>query len=359
MEKKYLLALYSFSYFGPARTKLLIDYFGDSEKAWKATKKQLLEIGMKEEAVNRFIKYRDVFDFDGYFKKLERLGIKFVTIGARDYPSNLAEIEDAPPVLYYTGVLKKSDNLAVAIVGTRKLTSYGREATQIFSRGLSNYGIAIVSGLAFGIDAIAHKEVVEAGGRGIAVLASGLDIITPSSNTYLAEKLLESGGAIVSEYPLGHIPQKYDFPQRNRIISGLSKAVIVIEGARQSGTLLTASHAAEQGRTVFAVPGQITSAMSEAPHFLIANGAKIAFSVGDVITELGWDIKRDTEAISKAVPSDEMEIKILEVLANEDLHVDEVGRITGLQVAAVSAKLTVMQLKGMVKSLGGGVYKKI
>lgn len=359
MDKKYLVALYSFSYFGPARTKLLLQYFGSAKEAWNASKNQLLEIGLKEEAVNRFVKHREKFDFENYFKKLEKLNINFATLGEKNYPQNLVEIDDAPLVLYYKGELKKSDNLAVAIVGTRKLTSYGREATQIFARGLATYGITVVSGLAFGVDAIAHKEVVEAGGRGIAVLASGLDIITPSSNTYLAKKLLETGGAIVSEYPLGHVPQKFDFPQRNRIISGLSKAVIVIEGARQSGTLLTAHHAADQGRTVFAVPGQITSPMSEAPHFLIANGAKIAFSVDDVVSDLGWELKTDRESISKVTPSDELESKIVGIFESGEIHIDEVARILGLKINEISAKLTVMQLKGLIKDLGGGIYKKI
>ncbi|KKQ25385.1 MAG: protecting protein DprA, DNA processing protein [Microgenomates group bacterium GW2011_GWC1_37_12b] len=354
-----MVALYSFDAFGPARTKLLLQYFGSAKKAWDADPKTLLEIGLIENTVKKFVSYRKQFDIPTYFEKLEKLKVNVVTLGEKGYPKNLSEIDDAPPVLYFRGELRKSDDYSVAIVGTRKLTSYGREATQIFARGLSGYGITIVSGLAFGIDAIAHKEVVDAGGRGIAVLASGLDIITPFSNTYLAKILLESGGAIVSEYPLGHIPQKYDFPQRNRIISGLSKAVIVIEGARQSGTLLTASHAAEQGRTVFAVPGQITSPMSEAPHYLIANGAKIAFSVSDVIDELGWEIKRDVETISKVMPSDKIEEKILVVLANEPLHIDELGRILELKISEISAKLTVMQLKGLVKGLGAGIYKKI
>lgn len=359
MEKKYLAALYSFSYFGPARTELLLKYFGSSEKAWKAGNQEFLELGLKPEIVKKFAEFRHEFDFEKYFTRLEKTGVKYVVKGEKDYPANLAEVDGAPLVLYYRGILKKSDNLAVAIVGTRKLTSYGREVTEIFAHGLADRGITVVSGLAFGVDAIAHKATIDAGGRGIAVLASGLDKITPSSNTFLAKKLLESGGSIVSEYPLGHIPQKYDFPQRNRIISGLSRAVVVIEGARQSGTLLTAHHAADQGRTVFAVPGQITSPMSEAPHFLIANGAKIAFSVDDVISELGWELKTYRESALNILPSDDIDRKILDVFSREELHVDEASRILGLKVNEISAKLTVMQLKGMIKDLGGGLYKKI
>jgi DNA processing protein len=218
-------------------------------------------------------------------------------------------------------------------------------------------GIAIISGLALGIDAIAHRAVVDSGGRGIAVLASGLDKITPSSNIFLAKNLLEKGGCIVSEFPLGHEPTKIDFPSRNRIISGMSKIVLVIEGAKKSGTLLTASHAGNQGRTVFAVPGQITSPNSEVPHFLIQNGARIAFSPKDILDELGVEFKVDRGAVEKIMPGDEIEKKILEILEKEPLHLDEVSRISKLEVSLISSKLTILVLKGLIKEVEGNVYK--
>src|SRR4030042_1393596 len=285
-ERNYLAAVYSFNYFSPVMNKLLISFFGSAKGIWNTSRKNLLEVGISERSVQKFVEYRRNFDLKRYFIRLKNLSIKFLTINDKDYPQNLKGLADAPLVLYYRGTIKKSDKNAVAIVGSRKITSYGREVTNKFATELASYGITVVSGLAFGVDVAAHKACLEAGGRAIAVLASGLDLITPISNSWLGEQIIKSNGVLISEHPLGYKPQKSDFPERNRIISGLSKAVLVVEGARKSGTLHTASHAAEQGRQVFAVPGQITSPMSEAPHFLIQNGAKLATSTRDILNEL-------------------------------------------------------------------------
>jgi DNA processing protein len=358
-EKQYLVALYAFTSFGPARTNLLINYFGSSKAAWNADRGKLREIGLSKKTVEKFNVFRKNFDLKEYFNRLKKLKIEYVIHSDDNYPENLRGLEGAPLVLYVLGRLKASDTQAVAMVGTRKMTSYGREVATKFAHELSAMGIVIISGLAFGVDAAAHIATIEAGGRGIAVLASGLDIITPASNTELAKRLVKGGGAIVSEYPLGTSPLRTFFPSRNRIISGLSKAVVVVEGARKSGTLLTASAAAEQGRQVFAVPGQITSPMSEASHYLIKNGAKMATNVEDIVEELDLQFTIDKEEVEKVMPSDKTEEKLVEILANEPLHLDDIGRISGLQVSDVSAKLTVMELKGMVKNIGNGVYKKI
>ena len=287
------------------------------------------------------------------------MSIDAVTKDDVSYPQNLRDLDDAPSVLYIKGKVKPQDSNAVAIVGSRRITVYGKEVTERFAGELARLGITIISGLAFGIDLEAHKKCLEAEGRCIAVLASGLDQITPKSNEWLGLKILKAGGALISEYPLGTIPQKSFFPFRNRIISGLSRAVLVIEGRQKSGTLHTASHAAKQGREVFAVPGQITSPMSEAPHFLIKNGAKIAFSVNDILEELDLHLKINREEIEKVLPSSKDEEKLLQILENEPLHLDEVARISTLKVSDVSARLTMMEIKGMVKSLGKGVYKKL
>lgn len=358
-NRQYLAALYSFTYFGPARTKLLISYFGSAKHAWKADKKSLLELGLKDTVVNKFSDFKDKFDPTYYFNRLNKLGAKFVTISDSEYPVNLRDLDDAPLVLYIKGVLKKSDTNAVAIVGSRKMTSYGREIATKFASDLASLGITIVSGLAFGVDAIAHKYCLEAGGRTIAVLPSGIDLITPSSNSYLAKAILEGSGAIVSEYPLGHPPLKTNFAARNRIISGLSKAVLIIEGQMKSGTLLTANSAAKQGRTVFAVPGQITSPSSYVPNYLIQNGAKLTTSVNDILEELDIQLKVDVDALENAMPQTSDELQLSEILGVEPLHLDEVARISGLAVSVISASLTVMELKGLVKNIGNGVYKKV
>jgi len=318
-----------------------------------------LEIGLNPKIVVKFEEYRKNFDFEKYFKKLEDLNIRYLTIKDKNYPKNLKEIDGAPVVLYHLGEILPQDENAVAIVGARKMTSYGREVATQFATYLANYGITIISGLALGIDAVAQKAAVDAGGRSIAVLASGLDKITPYSNYNLAKEIVNKGGAIVSEAPLGAEIFRSSFPVRNRIVSGLSKAVIVVEGARKSGTLLTASHAADQGKTVFAVPGQISSPMSEAPHYLIQNGAKPAFHPKDILDELDLQVKVDKGAVLKVLPETKEEKKIIEILSNEPLHLDEVVRISKGNISIISSTLMSMCLKGMVKDMGGGVYKKI
>lgn len=358
-EREYLVAVYSFSYFGPVRSKLLTSFFGSARDVWTASKKALLDVGIPESKVERFVEYQKTFDLERYFNRLKKLKINFYTYKDKDYPENLIGLSDAPLVLYYKGTLLRTDKNAVAIVGSRKITSYGRDVAGKFASELASYGVTIISGLAFGVDVVAHKACLDVGGRAVAVLASGLDSITPISNSWLGERIIKNGGAIVSEYPLGHIPQKSDFPERNRIISGLSKAVLIIEGARKSGTLHTASHAAEQGRQVFAIPGQITSPMSEAPHFLIKNGAKMATSTRDILDELDLQLRVDLEEIEKIMPEGEGESTILEYLQYEPLHLDEIVRISGLTTALISSKLTVMEIKGLVKNVGGGVYKRI
>lgn len=359
IDRNYLAAVYSFSYFGPKRTKLLISYFGSCLQVWQAHKKRLLEVGLSEKVVEKFIDHRKKFDLEDYFNKLKRLSVNFTTYLDKDYPENLKGLDGAPLVLYYKGILKRSDRSAVAIVGSRKITSYGAEVTRKFAGELATFGITIVSGLAFGIDVAAHEACLAVGGRAIAVLASGLDLITPTSNSWLGEKILHAGGAIVSEHALGHRPNKSDFPERNRIISGLSCAVLVVEGARKSGTLHTASHAAEQGRQVFAVPGQIFSPMSEAPHFLIQNGARLATTTRDILDELNLQLKVDVESLEKVLPEGKTEVGILAVLDRESLHLDEIVRISNLKADLVFAKLTVLELKGMIRNIGNGVYKKI
>lgn len=289
---------------------------------------------------------------------MSRLKITYLTKYEAGYPENLKAISDAPYILYVRGRLVPRDVNAVAIIGSRSMTSYGKEVVQRFAGEFANLGITVVSGLALGIDAASQQACLDAGGRTIAVLASGLDIITPLTNFRLGMAIINKG-AIVSEYPLGFPPLRTNFAVRNRIISGLSKAVVVIEGRRRSGTFYTVSAAADQGRPVFAVPGQITSPMSEGPHFLIQNGAKIAFSVNDILDELNLQLKVDKEAMDTLMPASKDEVKILDLLENEPLHLDELARISSLEVGVLSARLTIMELKGLVKNLGLGVYKKL
>lgn len=357
-EKKHLVALYAFSYFGPVRTKLLIKYFKTAGKVWVASKKDLLEVGLKEKVVENFIGFRKRFEMELYFKKLEDKKIDVTTIDEKKYPSFLKGIPDAPLVLYYKGDITKVGKYKVGVVGTRKMTVYGRAVTQKITSELAGYQITIVSGLARGVDATAHRAALEAGTKTIAVLPCGLDMVYPPENRSLLDAITKNG-AVVSEYPLGHPPVPVNFASRNRIISGISNLLVVVEGARRSGTLLTASKAADQGRTVFAVPGEITSPMSQAPHFLIQNGATALFETSQILDELDFDERINSGPLLEAKPGDEMEEKILDVLECENIHLDEIVRITELTIGEVSSKLTVMEIKGMVKNLGSGSYKKI
>ncbi len=356
-EREYLLLITSFVPFGPVRIKLLLSYFGSARKIWKAKTKELLELGLGEERTLQFVNHRDNFKEKEYFNQLKKNSINFLTINDNGYPDNLKELENPPIVLYIKGKFKISDNNAIAIVGSRKMTAYGKEVTDKFSSELSHVGITIISGLARGIDTVAHRSCLLAGGRTIAVLGCGLDMVYPPENFKLAGEIQENG-ALISEYPLGYPAIPINFASRNRIISGLSKAVLIIEGASKSGTLLTASHAAEQGREVFAVPGQITSPLSGAPLFLLKNGAKMATSPKDLLEELDLEIKIDKEKMEKIMPATKEEEKIMMILENEPLHLDELARISSLEVGSLSARLTMMELKGLIKNLGGGIYKR-
>lgn len=296
LEKKYLTALYSFTKFGPVRTNLLIDYFGSAKATWKAKTHDLISVGLSGRMVNEFDGYRAKFDIRKYFKRLERLSIDVVTQQDENFPQNLIGLEDAPLILYVKGKLRPRDTNSVAIVGTRKMTAYGKKVTTTLVTDLCKNGVSIISGLALGIDAAAHWAAVNTKGHTVAVLASGLDKITPASNTSLAKKIIKCGGAIVSESPLSAAVWPSSFVLRNRIISGMARAVVIVEGAQKSGTLLTASAAAKQGKQVFAVPGQITSPMSAAPHFLLKAGAKPVTNADDILEELDtqFELERTT-----------------------------------------------------------------
>lgn len=285
-ESQYLTATYAFDYFGPVRIKLLLSYFKTAKRIWLAKTNELLETGIPTKKVLEFDRFRKDFDPKKYFKRLKDSKVRIATIFDSDYPSNLKDLEGAPYVLYYKGKIKDLDEKSVAIVGSRKMTLYGQEIAGKFSSDLAKAGITIVSGLARGIDTAAHMGALLVGGKTVAVLGHGLDIVYPTENIKLAEEIVNSGGVLISEYPLGYPPLPANFRARNRIISGISSVVLVIEGAEKSGTLVTASHAAEQGKTVFAVPGPITSPTSWVPHFLIKNGARVATSTSDILEEL-------------------------------------------------------------------------
>jgi DNA processing protein len=252
--------------------------------------------------------------------------------------------------------MSEADRWAVAVVGTRRLTSYGRQVTRDIVTGLVRNGVTIISGLAKGVDAIAHQTALDAGGRTIAVLGSGLDCIYPAENRSLAAKISAGRGAVISEYGMGIQPEAKNFPPRNRVISGLSLGVIVVEAGDRSGALITSKFALEQDREVFAVPGNINSPASRGPNKLIQQGAKLITSADDVIEELNLTMVAEKTAVQLALPESTEEAALLSHLSTQPVHVDELSRASGLAPSLVSSTLTLMELKGTVQQVGGMNY---
>ena len=340
---------------GPAKFRRLVESLGSTEAAWKARPALLAEAGLDRRAIESMVATRPRVDLEREMEKLRRLGVKLLTLEDPDYPPPLRNIADPPPVLYLRGELLPGDELAVAVVGTRMPTVYGRQAAELFARGLAENGVTVVSGLAKGIDTHAHRAALEAGGRTIAILGSGLDIIYPSENRKLAAEIVERG-ALVSEFPLGTQPDGVNFPRRNRIISGLSFASLVVEAGETSGALITAEFALEQGRDVFAVPGNIFSPASRGPNRLILEGAKPACELRDLLEELKLDTAVEQREARGAIPESDTEVAVLRCLGHEPIHIDEVRRAVCLPMAVVSSTLTMLELKGLARQAGGMNY---
>lgn len=344
---------------GPVRFQQLISYFGSAKNAWEAKFEDFLDLGWAHNFTEDIVKQRQSIDLESEMNKINRQKIKLITLEDNDYPQLLKEISDPPFLLYVKGKLVNHDQPFFSVVGTRKMTSYGEEATKKLVSDLSQAGLVIVSGLAFGIDACAHKSTLEAKGKTVAVLGSGLDKVSPATNFYLAQKIVESGGAIISEFPLETNAAPFTFPRRNRIISGLSLGVLVVEAGEKSGALITAAYAANQGRTVFAVPGSIFSPLSKGVNFLIQQGVKPVTCAEDILEEFEIERSLRKQKAKQIKPASNEEKIILEVLAGEERHVDSITRETNLDSSTINATLAMMEVKGMVKSLGNGRYRVV
>ncbi len=341
---------------GTATFNYLLKYFKRLQKFWEAPDSAIQKLKLDSKTRESIIKFRNEVSPRLYLDTVYERGIKVVSVVDRDYPANLRQVSDAPPVLYFRGTLIAEDDLAIAVVGSRAATVYGRQVTEKLVSELVISGLAIVSGLAKGIDSVAHRSAIDCGGRTIAVLGSGLDLIYPPENKGLAEKIIQNG-AIVSEFPLGFPSVPSNFPARNRIISGLSLGVLVTEAAVDSGSLITAGQAAEQGREVFAVPGPITSKMSVGANNLIKEGVPPVTEAADILEVL--DIERRKVKVkveSQKKPQDKVQTRILEVLEGSSKHIDMIARETGLSIDKVSSALSLMELSGFVKNYGSGIW---
>ena len=354
-DKRYWIGFNLIKGIGAVRMQTLMRHFGDLEEAWQAAPADLARAGLGLKLIERILRAREQVDLESLSAKIELQGIKILTWEDESYPQRLKEIDQPPPVLYIRGEYLPDDVFAVAVVGTRRVTAYGRQIAEELACFLAANGITVVSGLARGVDSIAHQTSLKAGGRTIAVLGSGVDKIYPPENRALAERIMERG-AIISDYAPGTPPDASNFPPRNRIISGLSLAVVVIEAGETSGALITAEFAAEQGREIFAVPGSILAPQSKGTNKLIQNGALPLLSVDDLMQALNLTRMGEQKAARKIIPSDETEARLMSVLGNEPLHVDEIRNQTELPIEKVSATLALMELKGMVRQLGGMNY---
>ncbi len=340
---------------GPVRLKGLIDYFGDIEAAWNAGYPDLERSGLGSREINAFQKIRSSDLLERTWHYIQANNITVLTWQDEKYPRLLLEIDHPPPVLYLRGDFRPEDDPAVSIVGTRRMTEYGKQVATELSQTLAHNGITIVSGLAHGIDAVAHKTALECQGRTLAVFGCGIDIVYPPEHRKLAEEITESG-ALISDYPPGTKPEASNFPARNRIISGVSRAVVVIEAGSRSGALITANFAAEQGRDVFAVPGYIYSPASKGTNNLIQQGAIPMLDPQDVLEILNLDMIDQHRSARVELPADATEAKLMELLGREPLHVDEISSEINLPIENVTASLVVMELKGMIKQVGSMHY---
>ena len=354
-EKLYWLAFSAFKGIGPKRFALLKNYFGSAKKAWEAKKKELLEIGLGPKLTSRLLDFRNDFKPSSYFLRLREKEIECYFLDDENYPENLKKIDNPPFVLYVKGVIRPRDELAIAVIGTRKMTGYGGQVTESLVTELVSAGLTIVSGLARGVDSMAHKAALKAGGRTIGVLAS-LDIVYPPENISLVDEIVDGHGAVVSEFPLEMPSLPGIFPARNRIISGLALGTVVIEAPQKSGALITARHAGEQGREVFAIPGPVTSPNAAGPAHLIKMGAKLVFNVGDILEELKIETKVGIKKSKQVVPENPEEEAILSLIKNEAKHIDEIVRESGFDSGKVASIMSLMEIKGKVRNLGNMIY---
>ena len=349
---------------GPARFKKFLDFFGTAEKILAAQVFDLMHIeGIERKTAETIVSDRQKFDVVKELAEAEKNGVRIIASFMDEYPQTLKTIYNYPPVLYVKGSFDKKAAVAVGIVGTRKFTSYGKMVCEYLARELAGSGITIVSGLARGVDTIAHQTAVNEKGRTIAVLGNGLSHHYPPENRKLEDKIVQNG-AVVSEFGMHTKPDKQNFPRRNRVISGLSLGVVVIEADEKSGALITAKSAIEQGRDVFAIPGNIFSKYSRGPHKLIKDGAKLVETVDDIINEINVlknfvkKTKDNLKVIKEIKNLNNESIVVLEAIGYEPVHIDVLFEKIKLPIEKLSVILLELVMDGVITELPGKMYIK-
>jgi DNA processing protein len=355
-ELAYWVAISRVPHIGPARIERLLKRFGSLRAAWQASYAELRAV-LDPRPLTEIVALRARFEPDRELEKLTNLGIRATYPGHRAYPRLLAEISGRPSVLYTRGELTDRDEAAIGIVGTRRATAYGRQAAERVAGELAAAGVTVISGLARGVDAVAHRAALDAGGRTVAVLGSGPDVIYPPEHRRLAEQICEAG-AIVSELPPGAKPDAQNFPARNRIISGMALGVVVIEAPARSGSLITAGFAADQGREVFVVPGSIFAASSEGTNALLRDGARVIRDGSDILEDLGLAAGQESATLQGEMPLDADELRLFAVVRSEPQHIDELAEEAGLAAATAAALFLTLELKGLVRNHGAQFYAR-
>jgi len=359
---QYLLGLTLIPGLGNIRIRRMVDYFGDFKSAWLAEYDSLLLVpGIGEEIAKQIVRERKKIYLEREWEKLLKHNTRIVSIYSDQYPENLKHIYNPPVILYYKGSLSNQDNYSLAVVGSRKASYSGMKAAEQITKGLVEYGFSIISGLARGIDTVAHKAALDNGGRTVAVLGSGLNIIYPRENKKIASRIEETG-LILSEYPLDTPPNAENFPRRNRIISGLSMGVLVVEAAEKSGALITADFALEQGRDVFALPGNINNPLSKGTNNLLKQGAKLVTEVNDILEEYGQVVNNNHVSRNRQDKSnlelEESEKILLSCIDYEPISLEEIIQQSDLELDKVISGLLYLELKGFVCQLPGKYFIK-
>lgn len=336
---------------GRVRIGLLEERFGSLEAAWEASASELGASGITPAVVSAIEQVRRVIEPERELEQVHNAGVTVLTWHDSAYPRAFRDIDDPPPILYAKGTLQPDDEVRVTVVGTRNPTVYGREVTRQLAGDLAESGVTVVSGLARGIDGIAHDTALQVGGRTIAVIGSGLDVVYPPEHRLLFDRIVDNG-AVLSEYPLGSKPEARHFPRRNRLLSGLSLGVLVVEAPRDSGARSTVEFALEQNREVLCVPGSIHSPASELTNWLIQQGAKLVMRVEDVLEELRIGAAPRQQPLPDFSAATDEEARLLEALTHEPQHIDELSRSTGIPITQASSTLAVMEIKGSVLQVG-------
>jgi DNA processing protein len=373
-ELEALIALNMLPKIGPVRVRRLIEQLGSPEAVLRASADSLRKVqGIGTETANIIRNWESLTDLSGELRRVQEMGLTVVPFGSELYPESLTEIHDPPLVLYVRGNLEARDRVAIGVVGSRRATTYGLTAARKLSFQLAHAGVTVLSGLARGIDTAAHEGAVAAKGRTIAVIGSGLARLYPPENEALAARIADGHGAVVSEFPILTEPDKQTFPQRNRIVSGWSHGILVVEAPAWSGALITANNAGDQGRSVYAVPGPIDRASSLGCNKLIQNGAKLVLDAGDILEDLNLLFPSGpasgstsgspdaAAAVPVMAPANlsEGESAIWQALGTEELHIDEIIQTTGQPASEVSVTLMRMELRRQVKQLPGRRYVRL